>query len=116
MRLFNFAGDEFYITVEGRVANNVDGTTTYTLTVVSTEDANAGWDLELHYDFYTWQEWIDRPVRRATSLIVDFTSHDLMYTMLESGTATGWGTYMGSSLNFTHQPVPDTGLQLRRRE
>jgi hypothetical protein len=49
LRLFNFAGDEFYTTVEGRVANNVDGTTTYTLTVVSTDNANAGWDLELHY-------------------------------------------------------------------
>ena len=28
-----------------------------------------------------------------------------MYTTLESGTATGWGNYDGSHLNFMHQPA-----------
>ncbi len=107
LRLFNFAGDEFYTTVEGRVANNVDGTTTYTLTVVSTDNANAGWDLELHYgDFYTWQEWLDRPGAQSYKSDCGLGDHTTwMYTMLESGMATGWGDYMGSELNFTHQPA-----------
>ena len=115
LRLFNFAGSEFYTTVEGRVANNVDGTTTYTLTVVSTEDENAGWDLELHYgDFYTWQEWLDRPGPQSYKSDCGLGDHTTwMYTILESGSATGWGTYMGSSLTFTHQPASGYfGLQL----
>jgi hypothetical protein len=115
LRLFNFAGSEFYTTVEGRVANNVDGTTTYTLTVVSTEDENAGWDLELHYgDFYTWQEWLDRPGAQSYKSDCGLGDHTTwMYTLLESGSATGWGTYMGSSLTFTHQPASGYfGLQL----
>ena len=49
LALFNFAGSEFYTTVEGRVANHYDGTKTYTVTVVSADDANAGWDIELSY-------------------------------------------------------------------
>ena len=115
LRLFNFAGSEFYTTVEGRVANNVDGTTTYTLTVVSTEDENAGWELELHYgDFYTWQEWLDRPGAQSYKSDCGLGDHTTwMYTLLESGTATGWGTYMGSNLTFTHQPASGYfGLQL----
>ena len=101
LRLFNFSGSEFYTTVEGRVANNVDGTTVYTVTVVSTEDAEAGWDLELHYGaFMTWQE--ARPARSPELQVGrglgDHTTW--MYTTLESGTATGWGNYKGSMLNF----------------
>ena len=34
MRLFNFSGSEFYNTEDGRVANNVDGTQTYTMNVI----------------------------------------------------------------------------------
>ena len=106
-RLFNFAGSEYYTTVQGRVANNVDGTTTYNLTVVSTEDEGAGWDLELHYgDFYTWQEWVDLPgvqSYKSDCGLGDETTW--LYTLLESGTATGWGAYVGDSLNFTHQPA-----------
>jgi len=93
----------------------VDGTTTYTLTVVSTEDENAGWDLELHYgDFYTWQEWLDRPGAQSYKSDCGLGDHTTwMYTLLESGTATGWGTYMGSNLTFTHQPASGYfGLQL----
>ena len=107
LRLFNFAGSEFYTTVEGRVANNVDGTTVYTVTVVSTEDANAGWDLELHYgEFMTWQEWLDQPGAQSYKSDCGLGDHTTwMYTMLESGTATGWGSYSGSMLNFSHQPA-----------
>ena len=115
LRLFNFAGSEFYTTVEGRVANNVDGTTTHTLTVVSTEDENAGWDLELHYgDFYTWQEWLDRPGPRATSLIV--ASATIRFGCTPSSSLVqpldGVRTWEAAS-TFTHQPASGYfGLQL----
>ena len=107
LRLFNFSGSEFYTTVEGRVANNVDGTTVYTVTVVSTEDAEAGWDLELHYGaFMTWQEWLDQPGAQSYKSDCGLGDHTTwMYTTLESGTATGWGNYSGSMLNFSHQPA-----------
>ena len=107
LRLFNFAGSEFYTTVEGRVANHYDGTKTYTVTVVSTEDANAGWDLELNYGaFMTWQEWIDQPGAQSYKSDCGLGDHTTwMYTTLESGSAEGWGNYAGSSLSFTHQPA-----------
>ena len=117
LRLFNFAGSEFYTTVEGRVANHYDGTKTYTVTVVSTEDANAGWDLELNYGaFMTWQEWIDQPGAQSYKSDCGLGDHTTwMYTTLESGSAEGWGNYAGSSLSFTHQPASGYLLPARRR-
>jgi len=107
LRLFNFAGSEFYTTVEGRVANHYDGTKTYTVTVVSADDANAGWDIELSYgQFMTWQEWIDQPGAQSYKSDCGLGDHTTwMYTMLESGSAEGWGNYAGSSLTFSHQPA-----------
>ena len=107
LRLFNFAGSEFYTTVEGRVANHYDGTKTYTVTVVSADDADAGWDIELSYgQFLTWQEWIDQPGAQSYKSDCGLGDHTTwMYTTLESGTAEGWGNYAGSSLTFSHQPA-----------
>ena len=107
LRLFNFAGSEFYTTVEGRVANHYDGTKTYTVTVVSADDANAGWDIELSYgQFMTWQEWIDQPGAQSYKSDCGLGDHTTwMYTTLESGSAEGWGNYAGSSLTFSHQPA-----------
>ena len=99
LRLFNFSGSEFYTTVEGRVANNVDGTTVYTVTVVSTEDAEAGWDLELHYGaFMTWQEWLDQ-LEPELQVDCGLETTPPGCTRRSSGTATGWGNYSGSMLN-----------------
>ena len=107
LRLFNFAGSEFYTTVEGRVANHYDGTKTYTVTVVSADDANAGWDIEMNYgQFMTWQEWIDQPGAQSYKSDCGLGDHTTwMYTTLESGSAVGWGNYDGSSLTFSHQPA-----------
>ena len=73
LRLFNFAGSQFYTTVEGRrqpLRRNEDATL---LTVVSTEDENAGWDLELNYGaFLTWQEWIDQSRRSELQIGLRF--------------------------------------------
>ena len=74
---------------------------------MSTEDANAGWDLELNYGaFMTWQEWIDQPGAQSYKSDCGLGDHTTwMYTTLESGSAEGWGNYAGSSLNFMHQPA-----------
>jgi hypothetical protein len=107
LRLFNFAGAEFYTTVEGRVANNSDGTKTYTMTVVASDNANAGWTVTNHYGVpMTWQEWIDQPGNQSYKSDCGIGDHTTwMYTTLTSGSAEGWGDYAGSSLSFTHQPA-----------
>ncbi|MDA1242738.1 MAG: T9SS type A sorting domain-containing protein, partial [Bacteroidetes bacterium] len=107
LRLFNFAGAEFYTTVEGRVANNSDGTKTYTMTVVASDNANAGWTITNHYGApMTWQEWIDQPGNQSYKSDCGIGDHTTwMYTTLTSGSAEGWGDYAGSSLSFSHQPA-----------
>ena len=94
LRLFNFAGSEFYTTVEGRVANHYDGTKTYTVTVVSADDANAGWDIELSYgQFAAWQEWIDQPGAQSYKSDCGLGDHTTwMCTPRSSGSAEGWAT------------------------
>jgi hypothetical protein len=107
LRLFNFPGSEFYTTVEGRVANNTDGTKTYTVTVVSTENSNAGWTITNHYGApMSWEDWIAQPGAQSYKSDCGLGDHtEWMYTTLTSGSAEGWGDYAGSSLSFTHQPA-----------
>jgi len=107
LRLFNFPGSEFYTTVEGQVANNVDGTMTYTMTFVSTENSNAGWTVTNHYGApMTWEEWIAQPGSQSYKSDCGLGDHtQWMYTTLTSGEAVGWGDYEGSNLMFAHQPA-----------
>ena len=107
VRLFNFPGSEFYTTIEGRVANMVDGTKTYTMTVVSSDNPNAGWEITNHYGApMTWEEWIAQPGNQSYKSDCGLGDHtEWMYTMLTSGSAEGWGDYAGSSLMFSHQPA-----------
>ena len=107
MRLFNFPGSEFYTTIEGRVANNVDGTKTYTMTVVSSDNDQAGWEITNNYSApMSWEDWIAQPGSQSYKSDCGLGDHtEWMYTMLTSGSATGWGDYAGSSLTFNHQPA-----------
>ena len=107
LRLFNFPGSEFYTTVEGRVANNTDGTKTYTMTVVSTENPNAGWTITNHYGApMTWTEWLAQPGLQSYKSDCGLGDHtEWMYTTLTSGVAEGWGDYEGDELMFSHQPA-----------
>ena len=107
LRLFNFPGSEFYTTIEGRVANNVDGTKTYTMTVVSSDNANAGWEITNNYGApMSWDEWLAQPGSQSYKSDCGLGDHtEWMYTTLTSGSATGWGDYEGSSLTFNHQPA-----------
>lgn len=107
LRLFNFPGSEYYTTVEGRVANLVDGTMTYTVTVVATDNPDAGWTITNRYaPPMTWQEWVDQPGLQSYKSDCGLGNHeDWMYTTLTQGMAQGWGDYEGDSLSFTHQPM-----------
>jgi hypothetical protein len=107
LRLFNFPGSEFYTTIEGRVANNVDGTKTYTMTVVSSDNENAGWEITNNYGApMSWDEWLAQPGSQSYKSDCGLGDHtEWMYTTLTSGSATGWGDYEGSSLTFNHQPA-----------
>jgi hypothetical protein len=80
---------------------------TYTVTVVSTENENAGWEIVNEYGApMTWQEWIDQPGAQSYKSDCGLGDHtEWMYTTLTSGTAEGWGDYEGSSLSFMHQPA-----------
>ena len=107
LRLFNFPGSEFYTTLEGRVANNADGTKTYTVKVVSTENSNAGWTITNHYGApMSWEDWIAQPGAQSYKSDCGLGDHtEWMYTTLTSGSAEGWGEYDGDNLSFTHQPA-----------
>ena len=107
MRLFNFAGSEYYTTLEGRVAKHVDGTMTYTMTVVATDDPDAGWTLTNRYAApMTWQAWVDQPGLQGYKSDCGLGDHtDWLYTTLTEGVALGWGAYEGDSLSFFHQPT-----------
>ena len=107
LRLFNFPGSEYYTTVEGRVANLVDGTMTYTVTAVATDNPNAGWTITNRYaPPMTWQEWVDQPGLQSYKSDCGLGNHEeWMYTTLTEGMAQGWGDYEGDSLSFTHQPM-----------
>lgn len=107
MHLFNFPGADFYNTVDGTVAHNVDGTMTYTLEVVASNNPNAGWSLELHYsEPLTWEEWIAQPGAQSYKSDCGLGDHTTWhYALMTEGTATGWGDYEGSSLSLMHQPA-----------
>jgi hypothetical protein len=106
MRLFNFPGSEFYTTVSGTVANNSDGTQTYTMTVVSTENSNAGWTVTADYEAgMDWATWSTQPGNHSFKSDCGLGDHTTwLYSMMIDGSASGWGDYAGSELTLSHQP------------
>jgi uncharacterized protein YcnI len=106
MRLFNFSGSEFYNTVDGTVANNVDGTQTYTMNVVSLDNANAGWTVTLNYaDGMDWNAWSTQPGYHSYKSDCGLGDHTTwLYSEMIDGSASGTGDYAGSELALSHQP------------
>jgi hypothetical protein len=106
MRLFNFSGSEFYNTVDGTVANNVDGTQTYTMNVVSLDNANAGWTVTLNYaDGMDWDAWSTQPGYHSYKSDCGLGDHTTwLYSTMIDGSASGTGDYAGSELDLSHQP------------
>jgi len=106
LRLFNFSGSEFYNTVDGTVANNTDGTQTYTMNVVSLDNANAGWTVTLNYaDGMDWDAWSTQPGYHSYKSDCGIGDHTTwLYSEMIDGSASGTGDYAGSELALSHQP------------
>ena len=107
VHLFNFPGGEFYNTISGTVAHNVDGTMTYTMHVVAQNNPNAGWTIVAQYSApMDWDEWMAQPGQHSYKSdcgLGDHTTWD--YAMLTSGQAEGWGDFEGDSFAMMHQPA-----------
>ena len=106
MRLFNFPGSEFYTTVGGTVANNIDGSQTYTMTVVASDIATAGWTVTVNYPAgMDWATWSTQPGQHSYKSDCGLGDHTTwLYSVMSSGSASGWGDYSGSELSLNHQP------------
>ncbi|MFL0778253.1 MAG: T9SS type A sorting domain-containing protein, partial [Prochlorococcus sp.] len=106
MRLFNFPGSEFYTTLSGTVANNSDGTQTYTMTVVSSDNPAAGWTVTANYEAgMDWATWSTQPGNHSYKSDCGLGDHTTwLYSMMIDGSASGWGDYAGSELTLSHQP------------
>jgi hypothetical protein len=107
MHLFNFPGGEFYNTLAGTVAHNVDGTMTYTMELASAQNPAAGWTVVAEFSApMSWMEWVDQPGAHSYKSdcgLGDHTTWD--YAMMTSGQATGWGGFEGDSFTMMHQPA-----------
>jgi len=107
MHLFNFPGGEFYNTLAGTVAHNVNGTMTYTMELASAQNPNAGWTVVAEFSApMNWTEWVDQPGAHSYKSdcgLGDHTTWD--YAMMTSGQATGWGDFEGDSFVMMHQPA-----------
>jgi hypothetical protein len=107
VRIFNLPGEQFYTIVDGVVTNHPDGTRTVDVTVVATENPNAGWVLQVDLNAeLTWDEWIAQPGSQSYKSDCDLGDHTEWYyhVVQNSSTATGWGDYDGSVLSLSHQP------------
>jgi len=106
MRLFNFPGSEFYTTLSGTVANNSDGTQTYSMTVVSSDNPAAGWTVTANYEAgMDWATWSTQPGNHSYKSDCGLGDHTTwLYSMMIDGSASGWGDYAGSELTLSHQP------------
>ncbi len=110
MRLFNFAGGEFYSTVgEGLVSQLPNGDWLIEKTVVDNANPDAGWNVAFTLtdgmDYATWSDQ-DFPTSYKLDCEDLLDDHEnWMYWFLSEGSMTGWGDYTGSYLTCTHQPA-----------
>ena len=110
VRMFNFAGGEFYSTVgEGLVSHLPNGDWLIEQTVVDNSNPDAGWNISFTLtDGMDYDTWSDQPFPTSYKLDCDELLDDhenWMYWFLSEGSMTGWGEYDGSFLTCTHQPA-----------
>ena len=110
VRLFNFAGGEFYSTEgAGVVSQLANGDWVVEETVVDNSNPNAGWTVSFTLtdgmDFDTWSnQAFPTSYKQDCENLTDH-HEDWTYWFLSEGTLTGWGDYEGSFLTCTHQPA-----------
>ena len=110
VRLFNFAGAEFYSTIgEGLISQLPNGDWLIEKTVVDNNNPQAGWNIAITLtdgmDYDTWSNQ-DFPTSYKLDCEEILDDHqNWMYWFLDNGTMTGWGDYTGDFLTCTHQPA-----------
>lgn len=110
LRLFSFPGDEFYSNIEGQFVQFPDGTATLTGTVVSNDNPNAGWTIDVAFENgLDWASWSTQgfPTSYKDDCGLGADDYqDWTYYIMTAGSATlvGWGDYAGSELDLTHAP------------
>jgi hypothetical protein len=110
MRMFNFAGGEYYLTDAGSLVKNWDdegNVTSATLTMTVSNDLGA---LEVSATFgnlMDWTEWCATPGMESYKSDCGLGDHLLWdYAILEEGTITGLsGAFAGTELEMSHQPA-----------
>ena len=110
VRLFNFAGGEFYSTEgAGVVSQLANGDWVIEETVVDNSNPNAGWTVSFTLtdgmDFGTWNDQDFPTSYKQDCENLEDHHEDWTYWFLSEGTLTGWGDYEGSFLTCTHQPA-----------
>jgi hypothetical protein len=110
VRLFNFAGAEFYSTVgDGIVSQQENGDWMIEQTVVANDNENAGWNVTFTLtDGLDYSDWSNQDFPTSYKLDCEqlFDDHEnWMYWFLANGSLTGWGDYEGSFMTCAHQPA-----------
>ena len=107
VRLFNFAGGEYYTTDAGTVTLNADGTVHVSMEVRKFDDADALLVVNAYFaSLMTWDEWLDTGTRKLQVRLRVGRPHRWKYTtLLDSSSITGAGSLAGTHLELTHQPM-----------
>ncbi|MFT6727746.1 MAG: hypothetical protein ACJAV7_002203, partial [Flavobacteriales bacterium] len=103
-------GYEFYSLMDGNWVEYPDGSAHITATVVSTDNASAGWSVDVWFtNGVDWDAWSTQGF--PTSFKDDFNIAGLNYLEwnyflinADSSALTGWGDFAGSMLNLSHAP------------
>ena len=108
VRLFNFAGGEYYTTDAGTVTLNADGTVHISMEARMVDDADALLMVNAYFaSLMTWDEWLDTPGPENYKSDCGLGDHtEWKYTtLLDSSSITGAGSLAGTHLELTHQPM-----------
>jgi hypothetical protein len=104
-------GSDYYTVQTGSFVQNADMTAHVTATLVSTQNPNAGWNLNLHLvDGMNWADWSNQafPTDYKDDLNLAGNNYlDWLYYIIDgtSSSLTGWGDYSGSDLAISHLPA-----------
>ncbi len=109
MRMFNFAGGEYYMTDMGRMTKNWEDGAVTSVTVAMTVSNDLG-SFEVNAEFsnlMNWEEWCATPGLESYKSDCGLGDHLLWdYAILEEGTITATeGYFAGTSLSMMHQPA-----------